>query len=155
MTKSYPTVTIYTDGSCHINPGPGGWGCLLHFHDGRTQEMSGGEAHTTNNRMELTAALIALRALAEPHTVELYTDSQYFRDGITRWLPGWQKRGWMTADRRPVKNKDLWEALAEEVKRHQVHWHWVKGHAGQPGNERANDLAQRQMKKALHTKPLP
>lgn len=148
MEKDYPSVTIYTDGSCQPNPGRGGWGCVLYFEDGRKQELSGGEADTTNNRMELSAALCALQSLGEPHEIELYTDSQYFREGITNWLPVWQRRGWRTVGRRPVKNQDLWMALAEEVKRHKMRWHWVKGHAGLPGNERANDLAQRQMKKA-------
>lgn len=148
MAKTYPAVTIYTDGSCHPNPGQGGWGCVLFFNDGRKQELSGGEKDTTNNRMELTAALRALQSLPEPYEIALFTDSQYFKDGITRWLASWQRRGWLTADRKPVKNQDLWMALGEEVKRHKIHWHWVKGHAGLPGNERANDLAQRQMKKA-------
>ncbi len=155
MPDPIPTVTIYTDGSCHPNPGRGGWGCVLYFRDGRVQELSGGEMETTNNRMELMAALRALQYLAEPHNVDLYTDSQYFRDGITKWLPAWQRRGWLTADRHPVKNQDLWMALAEEVKRHKMHWHWVKGHAGQAGNERANTLAQREMMKLRGKRPLP
>lgn len=154
MANPDPLVTIYTDGSCHPNPGWGGWGCVLVFQDGRKQELSGGEVDTTNNRMELMSALRALQFLTESHTIDLYTDSQYFRDGITKWLPAWQKRGWLTVDRHPVKNRDLWMALAEEVKRHKIHWHWVKGHAGQPGNERANTLAQREMTKMRGKRPL-
>lgn len=133
-------IEIYTDGACKGNPGPGGWGALL-ISGTHRRELCGGEAHTTNNRMELTAAIEALAALKRPCHVQLYTDSQYVRLGITEWLPQWKKRGWKTADRKPVKNTDLWVALENEIARHQVHWHWVKGHAGHPGNERADELA--------------
>lgn len=135
-----PQVTVYTDGACSGNPGPGGWGALL-LHKGRERELSGGEALTTNNRMELMAAIMALNALTKPCTVELHTDSQYVRNGITQWLPGWKARGWLTADRKPVKNDDLWKALDEAAKRHRVTWHWVKGHDGHPENERVDALA--------------
>jgi ribonuclease HI len=133
-------VVIYTDGACKGNPGPGGWGALLISGEHR-RELHGGEAHTTNNRMELTAAIKALAALKRACHVQLYTDSQYVRNGITEWLPQWKRRGWKTADRKPVKNADLWVALEAEIERHEVHWHWVKGHAGHPGNERADELA--------------
>jgi ribonuclease HI len=135
-----PQVTVYTDGACSGNPGPGGWGALL-LHKGRERELSGGEALTTNNRMELMAAIMALNALTKPCTVELHTDSQYVRNGITQWLPGWKARGWLTADRKPVKNDDLWKALDEAARRHRVTWHWVKGHDGHPENERVDALA--------------
>jgi ribonuclease HI len=133
-------VVIYTDGACKGNPGPGGWGALLSYGTVR-KEIFGGEALTTNNRMELTAAIEALAALKRRCVVQLYTDSQYVRLGITEWLPQWKRRGWKTADRKPVKNADLWVALEEQIGRHEVHWHWVKGHAGHPGNERADELA--------------
>jgi ribonuclease HI len=134
------TVVIYTDGACKGNPGPGGWGAWLRsgLHE---QELFGGEAVTTNNRMELTAVIRALAALKRPCQVALYTDSQYVRQGITEWIHGWKKRGWVTADKKPVKNADLWRALDQEVTRHQVEWHWVKGHSGDEGNERADALA--------------
>ena len=135
-------VTIYTDGACRGNPGPGGWGALLVSGTHR-KELWGGEAHTTNNRMEMTAAIEALAALKRHCKVQLYTDSQYVRNGITEWLPQWKKRGWKTADKKPVKNADLWVRLEEEMQRHEVHWHWVKGHSGHPGNERADELANR------------
>jgi ribonuclease HI len=133
-------VVIYTDGACKGNPGPGGWGALL-VSGAHLRELCGGEAHTTNNRMELTAAIEALAALKRSCRVQLYTDSQYVRTGITEWLPQWKLRGWKTANRKPVKNADLWVALETEIGRHEVHWHWVKGHAGHPGNERADELA--------------
>ena len=133
-------VVIHTDGACKGNPGPGGWGALLAF-NGRTRELKGGEAVTTNNRMELTAAIRALEALKEPCAVELYTDSVYVRSGIMEWLPGWKARGWKTADRKPVKNQDLWQQLDLAAARHSIRWHWVKGHAGDPGNEAADRLA--------------
>jgi ribonuclease HI len=133
-------VIIYTDGACKGNPGPGGWGALLMAGD-RRRELCGGEANTTNNRMELTAAIEALAALKRPCRVQMYTDSQYVRLGITEWLPQWKRRGWKTADRKPVKNDDLWRALEAQIERHEVHWHWVKGHAGNAGNERADELA--------------
>lgn len=133
-------VEVFTDGACRGNPGPGGWGVILQYQD-RLREFHGGELETTNNRMELTAAIKALEALKETCDVDVYTDSVYVRDGITKWLPRWRERGWRTASRKPVKNQDLWMQLAELVERHQVDWHWVKGHAGHPGNERADALA--------------
>jgi len=135
-----PHVTVYADGACKGNPGPGGWGALLLSGDHR-KELHGGEPHTTNNRMELTAAIESLRALRQHCQVDLYTDSQYVRNGITEWLPQWKRRGWKTADRKPVKNVDLWMLLDEQIARHGVKWHWVKGHSGHPGNERADELA--------------
>lgn len=134
------TVTIYTDGACSGNPGPGGWGALLRYGEVE-KELSGGELETTNNRMELTAAIESLNALKQPCVVELYTDSTYVKDGINGWIHGWKKNGWKTAAKKPVKNADLWQLLDEAVKRHTVHWHWVKGHAGDEGNERADALA--------------
>lgn len=135
-------VEIFTDGACRGNPGPGGWGALLRY--GETErELYGGEAATTNNRMELTAAIRALSVLRESCRVDLYTDSQYLRDGVTRWLENWKKRGWRTADRKPVKNIELWQALDREAQRHQVQWHWVRGHSGHAENERADQLANR------------
>jgi ribonuclease HI len=133
-------VTIYTDGACSGNPGPGGWGALL-LYGGRERELSGGEALTTNNRMELTAAIMALEGLTRPCTVDLFTDSQYVRDGITKWLHNWQARGWRTADKKPVKNEDLWRRLDAARQRHQVVWHWVRGHADSPLNHRVDALA--------------
>ncbi len=133
-------VTIYTDGACSGNPGPGGWGALLQFGD-KTRQMSGGEKQTTNNKMELTAAIVSLETLKRPCTVKIFTDSNYVKNGITTWIHGWQKNGWKTAAKKPVKNADLWKRLLEAVKRHDVSWHWVKGHAGDPGNEKADDLA--------------
>lgn len=133
-------VEIYTDGACRGNPGPGGWGAVL-FYQGREKDLSGAELATTNNRMELTAAIEALRALKRPIKVNLYTDSQYVRTGITEWLAMWKRRDWRTADKKPVKNVDLWQALEAEIERHDIEWHWVKGHAGVPGNERADRLA--------------
>ena len=138
-----PDVEAFTDGACRGNPGPGGWGALLRARDGRTKELFGGVLETTNNRMELTAAIEALKALKRRCRVALYTDSTYVRNGITQWLPGWRARGWRTADKKPVKNQDLWEALAELAAKHDVEWHWVKGHAGHDGNERADVLANR------------
>jgi ribonuclease HI len=133
-------VTIYTDGACSGNPGPGGWGALL-IYGGREKEFSGGEPMTTNNRMELTAAIMALEGLTRPCTVDLFTDSQYVRDGITKWLRNWKARGWRTADKKPVKNEDLWRRLDEARTRHQVVWHWVRGHADDPLNHRVDALA--------------
>jgi ribonuclease HI len=138
MTK--PHVTIHTDGACSGNPGPGGWGALLAA-KGREKELSGGEPLTTNNRMELTAAIMALEALKVPSQVELYTDSIYVRDGITKWVHGWKRNGWRTADKKAVKNDDLWKRLDAAASRHEVTWHWVKGHNGDPGNERVDQLA--------------
>ncbi|WP_114009771.1 ribonuclease HI [Cohaesibacter intestini] len=138
------TVTIYTDGACSGNPGPGGWGALLTFGE-HEKELCGGEAETTNNRMELQAAIEALNALKRACEVDLWTDSQYVKGGITGWIHGWKKNGWKTANKKPVKNAELWQALDEALKRHKVNWHWVKGHAGHEGNERADDLARRGM----------
>ena len=135
-----PQVEIFTDGACKGNPGPGGWGAVLRFGD-TEKEISGGEAQTTNNRMEMTAAIKGLSALIEPCEVDLYTDSKYLIDGITKWLPGWQKRGWRTADKKPVKNEDLWRQLAELTGTHSVTWHWVRGHSGHAENERVDRLA--------------
>lgn len=137
---SLPHVTIYTDGACRGNPGPGGWGAVLT--SGRHEKtLKGYEAQTTNNRMELTAAIMALRELKRECLVDLWTDSEYLRKGITEWIHGWQKRGWKTAARQPVKNAELWRALLDETARHRVNWHWVKGHSGHPGNDRADALA--------------
>lgn len=133
-------VEIFTDGACRGNPGPGGWGALLRF-GGTEKELSGGEPETTNNRMELMAAISALEALKRPVTVDLHTDSTYVRDGITKWIHGWKKRDWRTADKKPVKNVDLWQRLEAAAARHEVAWHWVKGHAGHPDNERVDELA--------------
>jgi ribonuclease HI len=135
-------VEIHTDGACRGNPGPGGWGAWL-VSGRHERELWGGEGHTTNNRMELTAAIEALAALKRHCRVQLYTDSQYVRNGITEWLPQWKKRGWKTADRKTVKNVDLWVRLEQEIERHEVHWHWVRGHSGHEGNERADALANR------------
>ena len=135
-----PQVVIHTDGACKGNPGIGGWGAVLRFGDAE-KELMGYEAHTTNNRMELTAAIRALEALTRPAAVTLTTDSNYVRDGIMKWVHGWQKKGWRTADGKPVKNVELWQALIAAAARHQVTWKWVKGHAGDPGNERADALA--------------
>jgi ribonuclease HI len=137
---SEPQVVIYTDGACSGNPGPGGWGAILSF-AGHEKELKGGELHTTNNRMELMAAISALEALTKPCDVDLHTDSQYVRNGISSWIIGWKKNGWKTADKKPVKNVDLWQKLDGALKQHTVRWHWVKGHAGHPMNERADQLA--------------
>lgn len=133
-------VEIWTDGACSGNPGPGGWGAVLRFGD-REKELSGGEAQTTNNRMELRAAIESLNALKRPCDVLLHTDSRYVMDGITDWIRGWKARGWKTAAKKPVKNADLWQELDAANSRHRVRWHWVKGHAGDAGNERADQLA--------------
>lgn len=139
-----PHVVIYTDGACSGNPGPGGWGAILMSGPHR-KEISGGEANTTNNRMELFAAIAALEALKRPSQVDLHTDSSYLRNGITQWIHGWKRNGWRTADRKPVKNAELWQRLEEATHRHQITWHWIKGHAGQPENERADELAREGM----------
>ena len=133
-------VVIHTDGACSGNPGPGGWGAILEW-GGRKRELKGGEPHTTNNRMELMAAIMALEALKRPCDVDLYTDSQYLRQGITSWIATWKRNGWRTADRKPVKNADLWQRLETAVSHHRVRWHWVRGHAGHDLNERADELA--------------
>ena len=137
---SEPHVVIHTDGACSGNPCPGGWGAILEF-GAHKKELRGGEAHTTNNRMELLAAISALEALKRPCLVDLHTDSQYLRDGITKWINGWKRNGWKTADKRPVKNIDLWQRLDAALAHHIVHWHWVRGHAGHDLNERADALA--------------
>ena len=136
-----PKVVIYTDGACRGNPGPGGWGAILIAANGTTKELLGGDPATTNNRMELMAAISALEALTKPCRVDLYTDSQYVRNGISAWIHGWKKNGWRTADKKPVKNVDLWQQLDSALARHEVTWHWVKGHAGHDLNERADELA--------------
>jgi ribonuclease HI len=136
------SVEIFTDGACRGNPGPGGWGVLLRF-NGQEKELWGGERDTTNNRMELTAAIEGLKSLKESCQVDLTTDSQYVRLGITEWMINWKKRGWRTADKKPVKNVDLWQALDEQAARHQVSWHWVKGHSGHRENEIVDQLANR------------
>lgn len=133
-------VTIYTDGACRGNPGPGGWGALLSY-SGKSRSLCGGEPETTNNRMELMAAIQALNALKEPCEVALYTDSTYVRKGILEWMQNWKRNGWKTAAKKPVKNADLWRQLDEAAERHQIEWHWVKGHSGDPGNEKADALA--------------
>ncbi len=134
------SVEIFTDGACKGNPGPGGWGVVIRS-GSREKELSGGEPHTTNNRMELLAAIRGLEALKRPCDVTLYTDSIYVRDGISKWIHGWQKNGWRTADRKPVKNAELWQELLAAAAPHRIEWHWVKGHAGHPENERADRLA--------------
>jgi len=138
------TVEIYTDGACSGNPGPGGWGALLKSGSSE-KELWGGAAETTNNRMEMTAAIEALKALKRPCKIRLHTDSQYLKNGITTWIKNWKRNGWRTADRKPVKNVDLWQSLEAELETHDVHWVWVKGHAGNDGNERADALANRGM----------
>ena len=140
MSASEEMVDIYTDGACRGNPGPGGWGALL-INGERERELSGAESATTNNRMELLAVIKALRALKRRVSARVYTDSQYVRLGMTEWLTGWKARGWRTADRKPVKNQDLWEQLDELAAGHDIEWHWVKGHSGVPGNERCDQLA--------------
>jgi ribonuclease HI len=138
-------VVVHTDGACSGNPGPGGWGAILRY-GGHEKELKGGEALTTNNRMELMAAIMALEALTRPATVELHTDSQYLRDGIGKWIHGWKRNGWKTSDKKPVKNADLWQRLDLALQHHQVNWHWVRGHAGHGDNERADQLARLGMK---------
>ena len=137
-----PQVTAYTDGACSGNPGRGGWGALLESPNGKSKSICGGEQMTTNNRMELMGVIQALNALTKPCSVDVYTDSQYVQKGLTEWLPAWKKRGWLTADKKPVKNDDLWKMLDLARERHVMRIHWVKGHAGHPGNEAADRLAQ-------------
>ncbi len=139
-------VEIWTDGACSGNPGPGGWGAVLRYGEAE-KELSGGENETTNNRMELLAAINALEALTRPCVVDLTTDSQYVRKGMTEWLRGWKAKGWKTASKQPVKNKDLWQRLDELTQKHEVAWHWVKGHAGHPENERCDELARGEISK--------
>ncbi|MBU1210265.1 MAG: ribonuclease HI [Alphaproteobacteria bacterium] len=139
-----PQVTVYTDGACSGNPGPGGWGAIL-MSGSHRKELSGGEALTTNNKMELTAAIEALAALKRKSKVDLHTDSTYVQNGILKWIHGWKKNGWRTADRKPVKNAELWQRLDELRTRHEVEWHWVRGHAGHIENERADELAREGM----------
>ncbi len=133
-------VTIYPDGACSGNPGPGGWGALLMYGD-HEKELGGGEAQTTNNRMELMGAIKAIESLKQPCDITLYTDSQYVMKGITEWIFGWQRNGWRTADKKPVKNADLWQELLKATKNHKVEWKWVRGHNGDPGNERVDEIA--------------
>ena len=133
-------VIIHTDGACSGNPGPGGWGAILDY-NGRRKEIHGGEPQSTNNRMELKAAIEALNVLKRACDVEMHVDSQYVKDGITKWIHSWKRNGWKTADKKPVKNVELWQALDEAIQRHKISWHWVKGHDGQPENERADELA--------------
>ena len=140
MNEPGDSVDIYTDGACRGNPGPGGWAAIL-MSRGQERELSGAEAATTNNRMEMLAVINALAALKRRVRVRVYTDSQYVRLGMTEWLAGWKARGWRTADRKSVKNQDLWEQLDEQAARHEIEWHWVKGHSGVPGNERCDQLA--------------
>jgi ribonuclease HI len=135
-----PSIDIWTDGACSGNPGPGGWGALLVAGENR-KELHGGEPDTTNNRMELMAAIEALNALKKPSAVTLHTDSTYVKDGLTKWVHGWKRNGWKTASKKPVKNKDLWQALEAACERHEIKWVWVKGHAGDEGNEKADELA--------------
>jgi ribonuclease HI len=147
-------VTIHTDGACSGNPGPGGWGAILQWAD-HIRELKGGEPHTTNNRMELMAAIMALEALKRSCVVDVHTDSEYLRQGITGWISGWKRNGWRTAARKPVRNVDLWQRLDAAVHRHTVHWHWVRGHAGHDLNERADELAREaiaEIRAAAHRK---
>ncbi len=146
--RALPAVAIYTDGACKGNPGPGGWGALL-VAGGREKEIFGGERDTTNNRMELTAVIRALESLTRASEVALYTDSQYVKNGIETWIHGWKRNGWKTADRKPVKNADLWRELDALAAQHHVRWHWVRGHDGHPENERADALANRGVDAAL------
>ncbi len=151
MTKR---VSIWTDGACSGNPGPGGWGAIMRFGD-REKELSGGEPLTTNNRMELMAAIMALEALTRPCAVDLYTDSQYLRGGVTSWIKSWKTRGWKTADRKPVKNIELWQRLEAAEARHDVTWHWVRGHSGDEMNERADEVARAGMAAFLPQRRAP
>jgi ribonuclease HI len=154
MSAARPRVSVYTDGACSGNPGPGGWGAILLSGQHR-KEICGGEAVTTNNRMELLAAISALEALKKPSDVELHTDSNYLKDGITKWIFGWRRNGWKTADKKPVKNQELWQRLDEAQRRHSITWHWVKGHAGHPENERADELAREGMAEFKPKKAAP
>jgi ribonuclease HI len=144
-------VIIHTDGACSGNPGPGGWGAILDY-NGTRKEIYGGEPQSTNNRMELKAAIEALNVLKRACDVEMHVDSQYVKDGITKWIHGWKRNGWKTADKKLVKNVELWQALDEAIKRHEITWHWVKGHAGHPENERADELARQGIAELKHNK---
>jgi ribonuclease HI len=148
VTAARPQVVIYTDGGASPNPGPGGWGAIL-ISGAHRKEICGGEAATTNNRMELMAAISALEALKRPSHVDLHTDSEYVKNGISTWIDGWKRRGWRTADKKPVKNMELWQRLDAARHRHDVHWHWLRGHAGHPENERADELAREGLRKML------
>lgn len=148
MTATKPAVVIYTDGACSGNPGPGGWGAIL-ISGTHRKEMSGGEGETTNNRMELMAAITALEALKHPSRVDLHTDSEYVKNGISQWIHGWKTNGWKTTAKKPVKNAELWQRLDAARHKHQVEWHWVRGHAGHAENERADELAREGMKPYL------
>ena len=148
MTTDPKKVVIYTDGACSGNPGPGGWGAILIYGE-IEKELSGGEAETTNNRMELMAAIKAIDAITRNIAIELHTDSSYLRDGITKWIKKWKRNGWKTAQKKPVKNDDLWKRLDKMNARHTISWHWVKGHAGHPLNERADELARQGMQPYL------
>jgi ribonuclease HI len=154
--RPLPHVVIHTDGACSGNPGPGGWGAILAFGD-REKELKGGETKTTNNRMELMAAISALEALKRPCQVDLHTDSQYLRDGVTVYLAKWKRNGWRTADKKPVKNIDLWQRLDVAMREHQIRWHWLRGHAGHAINERADVLARQAIAeiRAVNQKPSP
>lgn len=147
MNAARPHVVIHTDGACSGNPGPGGWGAILSF-GAHQKELKGGEPDTTNNRMELMAAIMALEALTKACEIDLYTDSQYVRQGITGWIHNWKRNGWRTSDRKPVKNADLWQQLEAALARHNVRWHWIKGHAGHDLNERADQLAREGLQEA-------
>lgn len=151
-TPQRPHVIIYTDGACAGNPGPGGWAALL-ISGKHEKVLTGGASHTTNNRMELRAAIAALQALKRPCTVELHTDSEYLRNGITGWLPIWMRKGWRTADKRPVKNQDLWKKLLPLIEKHEVRWEWIQGHAGDPLNERVDRLAREAIEKIGRNAP--
>ncbi|MBT8141819.1 MAG: ribonuclease HI [Gammaproteobacteria bacterium] len=156
--KNLPHVVIYTDGACRGNPGPGGWGVILRAqgkHNGISKTLKGAEEQTTNNRMELMAAIMALRAFIKFSLVDLHTDSRYVQQGIRDWLEGWKKRGWKTAAKKPVKNQDLWQALDKETGRHEITWHWVKGHAGHEDNEIADQLANEALDEMLAEEDLP
>ena len=151
MTETL-SVHLFTDGACSGNPGPGGWGAILRF-KGTEKELFGGDAHTTNNRMEMMAVIEGLTALTRPCVVEVFTDSQYVQKGVTEWLAGWKKRGWLTADKKPVKNADLWRLLEQAASPHTVTWRWVRGHAGHPENERADALARSGVEHVRNRKP--
>ena len=154
MNNEAGTVKIYTDGACSGNPGPGGWGAILRW-NGTEKELKGGEPDTTNNRMELMAAIMALEALTAPCQVVLTTDSRYVMDGITKWMANWKKRGWKTASRQPVKNADLWRRLDAACEKHTIEWQWVKGHSGHPENDKADALANRGIDELLQKKGMP